>query len=144
MLPFVLMAQLNSEKFSQGCPSLQYSGSPAKVCLAARSFFLQVFQLSATRDARAMAIRGGSAQVDFRAARGNLPQIASAEVDMRSVLKTVFSAGCSQENFAETRATEYRGALPRIKNDDRGCFGSLCCKGFRHAAMRCAGGVVVV
>lgn len=26
----------------------------------------------------------------------------------------------------------------------RGCFGSLCCKGFGHAALRCAGGVVVV
>ena len=28
--------------------------------------------------------------------------------------------------------------------DDKGCFGSLCCKGFSHAAVRCVGGVVVV
>jgi hypothetical protein len=65
------------------------------------------------RDARAMAIRGGSARVDFRAEHGYLPQIASAEASMRSVLKTVFPAGGNQENLAETRATEYRagGAL---------------------------------
>ena len=116
MLPFVLMAQLNSEKFSQRCPSLQYSGSSAKFCLAARSFFLQIFKLPATTNASAIAIRGGSAQVDSRAARGYVPQIASAEGDMRSVQKTVLLAGCGQENFAETRAIEYRAG---IKNDDR-------------------------
>jgi|SRR3970040_595620 hypothetical protein len=116
MLPFVLMAQLNSEKFSQGCPSLQYSGSPAKACLAARSFFLQIFQLPAMKDVRVMVTRAGSAQADFRAAQECLPRIASAEISMRHA-KTVLLPSCSQKNFAETRAIDYRagGALSRSR-----------------------------
>jgi hypothetical protein len=123
MLPFVLMAQLNSEKFSQGYHSLQYFGSPAKACLAARSVFLQIFQLLAMKDTRVMVTRGGSAQIDFQAERGCLPQIASAKADRRSMVKTVLLSGRNQKNFVEAREAEYLagGALPRVKNDDRGC-----------------------
>jgi hypothetical protein len=96
MLPFVLMAQLNSEKSSQGCPSLQNPGSPAKACFAARSFFLQVFQLPAMRDA-CMMVQGW--------------------LRLRRVLKAALPAGCGQMNFAGTRATgcQAAGVQPRLR-----------------------------
>jgi hypothetical protein len=57
MLPFVLMAQLNSEKLSQGCHSLQYFRSSAEVSLAARSVSFRVNS------------NCGSAQIDFLSKR---------------------------------------------------------------------------
>ncbi|MDO8311695.1 MAG: hypothetical protein Q7T25_07130 [Sideroxyarcus sp.] len=50
---------------------------------------------------------------------------------------------CCIVNHAAGRSTsEISGSGQAI--NDKGCFGSLCCKGFSHAAMRCVGGVVVV
>jgi hypothetical protein len=123
MLPFVLMAQLNSEKLSQGYCSLQYFGSPAIVYLAVRSVFLQVFQRLAIQNSSVMVARGGSAQLDFRSGQGSQSPITSAEADMQSMLKTVLQSSRSQKNFVETRDAEYQMgvALPRVKNDDRGC-----------------------
>lgn len=42
MLPFVLMAQLNTEKSSQGCFSLQYFESVVNIDLAMRLIFPQL------------------------------------------------------------------------------------------------------
>lgn len=123
MLPFVLMAQLNSEKLSQGYCSLQYFGSPAIVYLAVRSAFLQIFQRLAIQNPSVMVARGGSAQMNFRSGQGRQSLIAAAEADMQSMLKTVLQFSRSQKNFVETREAECQtgGALPRAKNDDRGC-----------------------
>lgn len=57
MLPFVLMAQLNSEKLSQGCHSLQYFRLSAKANMAAQSVSFQVNSSC------------GSAQIDFLSKR---------------------------------------------------------------------------
>lgn len=60
MLPFVLMAQLNSEKLSQGCHSLQYFRLSAKASLAAQSVSFQVNS------------NCGSAQIDFLSKQDSL------------------------------------------------------------------------
>jgi len=60
MLPFVLMAQLNSEKLSQGCHSLQYFRLSAKASLAAQSLPFKVNS------------NCGSAQIDFLSKQGCL------------------------------------------------------------------------
>jgi hypothetical protein len=138
MLPFVLMAQLNSEKLSQGCHSLQYFRLSAKASLAAQSVSLtSEFQLQTMKDTRAIATRGGSAQIDFRSKRGYLSQIAAGAG------LSVVRGGliCQGEEFVSDKPA--RQAYVSM-DDDRGCFGSLCCKGFGHAAMRRAEGVVVV
>lgn len=124
MLPFVLMAQLNSEKLSQGYCSLQYFGSPAIAYLAVRSAFLQIFQRLVIQNSTVMAARGVLGTNGFSIGQGRQSLIAAAEADMQSMLKTVLQFSRSQKNFVETREAECPagGALPRAKNDDRGCL----------------------
>jgi hypothetical protein len=140
MLPFVLMAQLNSEKLSQGCHSLQYFRLSAKASLVAQSISLtSEFQLQTMKDTRAMATRGGSAQIDFRSKRGYLSQIAAG------LGLSVVRGGLIRQEIEELPVSDKSAEQAYVSmDDDRGCFGSLCCKGFGHAATRRAEGVVVV
>lgn len=50
------------------------------------------------------------------------------------------------KSFLGVRVTKYRtcGAPSSIRFDDKGCFCSLCCKGFNHVAVWRVGGAVVV
>ena len=124
MLPFVLMAQLNSEKLSQGCHSLQYFRLSAKANLAAQSVSFQVNS------------NCGSAQIDFRSKQASLH---AAGAGLSVVRCRLFC-----QEIEELPVSKAAGQAYVFMDDDRGCFGSLCCKGFRHAATRRAGDVVVV
>ena len=91
------------------------------------------------KDTRAIATRGGSAQIGFRSKRGYLYQIAAGAG------LSVVRGGLICREIEELLVSDKLARQACVSmDDDRGCFGSLCCKGFGHAATRRAGGVVVV
>src|SRR5574340_1790759 len=65
MLPFVLMAQLNSEKSSQGHHSLQYFGSATKANQAAIRLCIRQFQLHSMNDSHVFATGDGAVCQEF-------------------------------------------------------------------------------
>lgn len=127
----------------------------AKVLIAAGHLFVVANRICKTVCARAMnewrMITAEMANI-LMCARSHAGILQTGSVQNRAGLLLMHSGKFAVSGlkkgkvFFRARVTEYQtdGALSWIGFDDKGCFCSLCCKGFSHVAVWRVGGVVVV